>query len=151
LYYLADTIASPNVQVIPQFRLTNKSQLMFKLDELVAQGAEGLMLHHQGAYYEDGRNANLLKLKKHQDAEATVIAHNLGKGKYKGLLGSMLVELDNGLQFKIGSGFSDIQRQNPPPIGSIITFKYFGFTAKGIPRVASFLRVKRIAVGSQKQ
>jgi len=149
LYYLADTIASPNVQVLPQFRLTNQSQLMGKLDELVSQGAEGLMLHHQAAYYEDGRSANLLKLKKHQDAEAKVIAHIAGKGKYQDLLGSILVELDNGLQFKIGSGFSDIQRQAPPPIGTIITFKYYGLTAKGIPRFASFLRVKPVAVNSR--
>lgn len=142
LYYLADTIASPNVQVIPQFRLTNQSQLMGKLDELVLKGAEGLMLHHRAAYYQDGRSTNLLKLKKHQDAEARVIAHIPGKGKYQGLLGSMLVELDSGLQFKIGSGFSDIQRQEPPPIGAIVTFKYYGLTAKGIPRFASFLRIK---------
>lgn len=142
LYYLADTIASPNVQVIPQFRLTNQSQLMGKLDELVSQGAEGLMLHHQAAYYQDGRSTNLLKLKKYQDAEARVIAHITGKGKYQGLLGSMLVEIDSGIQFKIGSGFSDIQRQEPPPIGAIVTFKYYGLTAKGIPRFASFLRIK---------
>jgi DNA ligase-1 len=58
------------------------------------------------------------------------------------MLGSLLVELDSGLQFKIGSGFSDLQRQNPPQINTIITFKYYGLTARGIPRFASFLRVK---------
>jgi len=146
LYYLADTIASPNVQVIPQFKLANQSQLIDKLDELVAQGAEGLMLHHNAAHYQDGRSEYLLKLKKHQDAEAIVIAHLPGKGKYKNMLGSLLVELDNGLQFKIGSGFSDMQRQAPPSIGTTITFKYYGLTAKGVPRFASFLRIKPAAV-----
>nr|WP_252732011.1 DNA ligase [Paraglaciecola arctica] len=142
LYEVADTIASPNVKVIPQFKLETHQQLTEKLDFLVANGAEGLMLHHQRAYYEQGRSNNLLKLKKHQDAEATVIAHLPGQGKYQGMLGSMLVELDSGIQFKIGSGFSDVQRQNPPPIGSVVTFKYYGLTAKGIPRFASFLRNK---------
>tara|TARA_R110002167_G_scaffold162758_2_gene359328 strand:- start:273 stop:1151 length:879 start_codon:yes stop_codon:yes gene_type:complete len=142
MYSLADTIASHNVQVIPQFKLANRNQLMLKLDELVAQGAEGLMLHHKAAYYEDGRSTKLLKLKKHQDTEARVIAHLPGKGKYQNMLGSLLVELDNGLQFKIGSGFSDIQRQAPPAIGTTITFKYYGLTEKGIPRFASFLRIK---------
>jgi DNA ligase-1 len=142
MYSLADTFASTNVQVIPQFKLANRNQLMLKLDELVAQGAEGLMLHHKAAYYEDGRTTKLLKLKKHQDAEARVIAHLSGKGKYQNMLGSLLVELDNGLQFKIGSGFSDIQRQAPPAIGTVITFKYYGLTEKGIPRFASFLRIK---------
>jgi DNA ligase-1 len=142
LQVLTDAVASPYLQVVPQFKLANKSQLMHKLDELVALGAEGLMLHHQAAYYEDGRSANLLKLKKFQDAEARVIAHIAGKGKYTNILGSLLVELDNGLKFKIGSGFSDEQRAEPPPIGAVITFKYYGLTARGIPRFASFLRIK---------
>jgi DNA ligase-1 len=142
LKVLVHAVATPHLQVIPQFKLADQNQLMLKLDELVAQGAEGLMLHYQEAYYQDGRSENLLKLKKHQDAEATVIAHISGKGKYKSMLGSLLVELENDLQFKIGSGFSDMQRRNPPPIGTIITFKYFGLTARGIPRFASFLRIK---------
>lgn len=146
MYYLADTIASSNVQVIPHFKLSNHRQLIKKLDEIVAQGSEGLMLHHQGAFYQDGRSAKLLKLKKHQDAEARVIAHLPGKGKYQNMLGSLRVELDSGKQFKIGSGFSDKQRKEPPAIGSIITFKYYGFTAKGIPRFASFLRVKHSTI-----
>ena len=145
LQYLVDKVASPYLQLIPQFRLTDHAQLMANLDEVVAQGAEGLMLHHQDAYYQDGRSADLLKLKKYQDAEAKVIAHILGKGKYQSMLGSLLVELDNGLQFKIGSGFSDLQRLDPPQVGTIITFKHYGLTARGIPRFASFLRVKPMA------
>jgi DNA ligase-1 len=149
---VVETIASPYLQVIPQFKLADQNQLMLKLDTLVTQGAEGLMLNHQAAYYQDGRSANLLKLKKHQDAEARVIAHNPGKGKYKNMMGSLLVEfdkLDNGLQFKIGSGFSDMQRQSPPSIGTIITFKYYGLTARGIPRFASFLRIKPTALNKK--
>jgi DNA ligase-1 len=144
LRLLVNVIASPYLQVIPQFKLANKSELMQKLDELVEQGAEGLMLNHHNAYYQDGRSASLLKLKKHQDAEARVIEHIPGKGKYKNMLGSLLVELDSGLQFKIGSGFSDLQRQEPPQINTVITFKYYGLTARGIPRFASFLRVKTV-------
>ena len=145
LRLLVDVIASPYLQVIPQSKLANKSELMQKLDELVEQGAEGLMLNHHNAYYQDGRSASLLKLKKHQDAEARVIKHIPGKGKYKNMLGSLLVELDSGLQFKIGSGFSDLQRQAPPQINTVITFKYYGLTARGIPRFASFLRIKPVA------
>lgn len=139
---IVDDSTNPYLFVIPHFKLNTKDQLMAKLHELVAQGAEGLMLHHQRATYQNGRSANLLKLKKHQDSEATVVAHLPGKGKYLGMLGAILVELDSGLQFKIGSGFSDLQRRNPPQIGTTITFKYYGYTAKGIPRFAVFLRVK---------
>ncbi len=142
LQRLVNTVTNPYLQIIPQFKLANKDELMRKLDELVEQGAEGLMLNHDDAYYQDGRSASLLKLKKHQDAEARVIGHIPGKGKYKKMLGSLLVELDNGLQFKIGTGFSNSQRLEPPQIDRVITFKYYGFTARGIPRFASFLRIK---------
>jgi DNA ligase-1 len=145
LQHVVDSVTSPYLVVIPQFKLANHTQLKAKLEEVVAQGAEGLMLHHQDAHYQNGRSADLLKLKKYQDAEARVIAHIIGKGKYNSMLGSLLVEMDNGLQFKIGSGFSDLQRLDPPPIGTMITFKYYGLTARGIPRFASFLRVKPVA------
>ena len=115
---------------------------MHRLDEVVAAGGEGLMLHLGSSTYKNYRSDDLLKLKKHSDAEAVVIRHIDGKGKYKGLMGSVLVETDDGKQFKIGSGFSDAERRNPPAIGATITFKYFGFTNNGIPRFASFLRVR---------
>src|SRR5690606_20770838 len=123
-------------------RLDNQQQLTDRLDKLVAEGSEGLMLHHQNAIYQNGRSNNLLKLKKYQDAEAMVIDQLPGKGKYSHMLGALLVELEDGTQFKIGTGFSVLQRQNPPPIGSVITFKYYGKTAKGLPRFASFRRVR---------
>jgi DNA ligase-1 len=139
-------IDSAYLAVIPQFRINSQSELMLKLDKMVAAGAEGLMLHHQDAYYQTKRNPKLLKLKKYQDAEATVVAHIAGKGKYQDMMGSLLVELESGIQFKIGSGFSDIQRLNPPPISSVVTFKFYGITANNIPRFASFVRIKTTVV-----
>ena len=51
-------------------------------------------------------------------------------------------QIANGVKFKIGSGFSDRDRANPPKIGSIITYKYQNLTAKGVPRFPVFLRVR---------
>jgi DNA ligase-1 len=133
---------SPYLELITQYKLTDKRALMDKLDDVAALDGEGLMLHHQDATYTPKRSPHLLKLKKYQDAEATVIGHLPGKGKYQGLLGSLLVQLAGGEKFKIGSGLSDQQRQHPPPVGTIITFKYYGKTARGIPRFASFMRVR---------
>ena len=56
------------------------------------------------------------------------------------MLGALLVENGDGLRFRIGTGFKDKDRKNPPPIGTVITYKYFGKTNKGLPRFASFLR-----------
>ena len=53
------------------------------------------------------------------------------------------VKTNEGIIFKIGSGFSDKERYTPPAIGSIITFKYNGKTRAGIPRFARFYRVRQ--------
>ena len=136
-------INAPHIQLVEQFKVSSHKVLMKKLDEVVEQGGEGLMLHLASSLYKSGRSDDLLKLKKHFDAEAVVIAHLPGKGKYEGLLGSMLVETPEKIRFKIGTGFSDEERKNPPAIGSVITYKYFGLTKKGVPRFASFMRVRK--------
>jgi len=140
---LVKQLAIPHLKVIDQYRLENSKALDDKLNEVIAKGAEGLMLHRADALYQSGRSNILLKVKKHQDAEAKVIQHLAGKGKFTGLLGSVVVEDETGQQFKIGTGFNLQQRQNPPAIGAVITYKYFGRTKKGLPRFASFLRVRK--------
>ena len=81
-------------------------------------------------------------MKKYQDAEAVVIEHLPGKGKYNGLLGAIKVKTPEGITFKIGSGFTDHQREHAPEVGSVITYKYIGKTQRGVPRFASFLRIR---------
>jgi len=133
---------SPYLKVIEQKKVDNNKALQQLLDDIVKMKGEGLMLHHQDALYQVKRNRDLMKLKKFEDAEATVIAHLPGKGKFEGMLGSILVETETGVRFKIGSGFSDQERQNPPPIGSTITYKFTGKTSNNIPRFASFMRIR---------
>lgn len=126
---------------VPQLRIINDHELLqTRLDEMVAMGGEGLMLHRADALYHGGRSDDLLKVKSYADAEAIVIGHLPGKGKYSGMLGALIVETPQGLRFRIGSGFSDQERADPPAVGSQITYKYFGKTSKGTPRFASFLR-----------
>lgn len=139
---LINKTTSPYLDRIKQFKLKTHEQLDIKLNEVIANKGEGLMLHLGSAYYHAGRTANIMKLKKHQDAEAKIIAHISGKGKYRGKLGAIKVEIANGIIFKIGSGFTDQERSNPPPIGSTITFKYNGLTKAGIPRFARFWRIR---------
>lgn len=133
---------SPYLTMIKQFKVTNPTELAIKLNTISENKGEGLMLHLGSAYYHVGRTANIMKLKKHQDSEAEVIAHLAGKGKYQGMLGAIRVKMADGVTFKIGSGFSDYERANPPPIGSIITFQYNGTTLAGIPRFARFYRIR---------
>jgi DNA ligase-1 len=134
--------ALPHLQMVAQYRVKDHASLMRDLEQVVAQGGEGLMLHHGKSRYHAARSDDLLKLKTYDDAEAVVIAHLPGKGKYSGMMGALLVETAEGRRFKIGTGFTDVLRADPPPPGTLITYKYFGVTHKNIPRFASFLRVR---------
>ena len=137
------TTDKPHLEFVPQYRIASHEALMDKLTDAVKAGAEGLMLHHEQASYRTGRRDDLLKVKRHEDAEARVVSYVPGKGKYRGMMGSLLLEMPDGTRFKIGSGFSDVERQNPPPIGALVTYKHFGKTKYGKPKFASFLRVRR--------
>lgn len=130
----------PYLEVIEQFRLDSNKTLMNRLDDIARQGGEGLMLHRQNSFYHGGRSDDLLKVKPFEDAEAIVIGYKPGKGKNTGLMGAIKVRMDNGKEFYIGSGFTQQQRKNPPLIGSLVTYRYQGFTQAGIPRFAVFVR-----------
>lgn len=134
---------SPYLNLVHQYRLSDEPTLLKKLNQITTAGGEGLMLHRANAFYRAGRNDDLLKVKPYYEAEATVVAYIPGKGKYSGMLGSIVVKTPQGLQFRIGSGFTDAQRRTPPPLGSTITYTYHGKTKKGIPRFASFLRIRK--------
>lgn len=144
--YLASAPTMP-ISLIKHEPIASEKQLFKHLQELSEQGAEGLVLRKVTAPYERTRSPNALKLKLYEDAECKVVAHNAGKGKYAGKLGSLTCEqiAENGtkrtLRFKIGSGFSDTERQSPPPLGSIITYKFYGTTKNGFPRFAVFHRI----------
>ena len=71
-----------------------------------------------------------------------MLAHLPGKGKYAGKLGALLVEALDGMRFKLGTGFTDAERETPPKIGSTITFTYRDKTKYGNQKFASFLRVR---------
>jgi DNA ligase-1 len=139
---LTKKVNSPYLSMIKQFKITTLAQLDKTLNKVTKNNGEGLMLHLDSAYYHVGRTDNIMKLKKHDDAEAVVIAHIEGKGKYQGILGAIQVKTDEGIIFKIGSGFTDKERHQPPAIGSLITFKYNGKTQAGIPRFARYFRIR---------
>lgn len=130
------------LRIIHQFKLADEAQLLAELQRIVSLGGEGLMLHRGASLYRGVRSNDLLKLKTYEDAEAIVLAHLPGRGKYDGMLGSLLVETPDGIRFKLGTGFRDAERVNPPPIGSLVTYKFFGKTRNNVPRFASFLRVR---------
>jgi DNA ligase-1 len=132
----------PQLVAVEQFRVADRAALKRKLDEFVRGGGEGLMLHLADAPYVTGRSDVLLKLKPVQDTEAVVVEHIPGKGKYIGMMGALRVKTPEGKLFLIGTGFTDQVRKNPPPVGTTITYTYRGLSKTGLPRFASYLRVR---------
>ncbi|AQW85739.1 DNA ligase [Campylobacter pinnipediorum subsp. caledonicus] len=132
-----------HIKLIPQKLITSKKELDSFLDEIVSSEGEGVVIRDPNSIYIKSRSNLNLKYKRFIDSECKVISINKGSGKYKDLMGSITCELSNKIRFKIGSGFSDYIRKNPPKIGSIITFKYQNLTKNGIPRFATFLRVRK--------
>lgn len=139
---LVDKSNSPYLKMIKQQKIASHQALQEKLDKVINAGGEGLMLHHINAYYQVKRSQDLMKLKRYDDAEALVLEHLAGKGKHIGRMGALVVKTDEGIIFKIGTGFSDAERDSPPKIGDTITYQYIGKTKNGVPRFASYLRIR---------
>jgi len=142
LVHLVNSLESDHIKYIEHTPIKDEQELFGYLDTVDGAKGEGLMLRKICSRYQAGRSSDLLKLKKHQDAEAIVIGYKVGNGKYKGKMGALLVQLESGKQFYIGSGFSDEIRMNPPGVGSKITFRYNGYTNNGVPKFARYIRDK---------
>ena len=139
---LVTQAALPHLQRIAQHHFIDRAELEARLDALVASGGEGLMLHYATGLYRAGRTDTLLKYKRWNDSEARVVGYRPGKGKYDGMVGALLVEDAHGRHFALGSGLRDTDRARPPAVGTLVTFRYNGLTAKGTPRFARFQRVR---------
>lgn len=131
---------SPFAEIHTHERCRGTDHLREELARVEALGGEGLMLRQPGSRYEAGRSPTLLKVKTFHDAEARVVEHLPGTGRHKGRLGALMVELPDGTSFAIGTGLSDAQRERPPAIGSVVTFRYQELSDRGVPRFPSFVR-----------
>ena len=144
-----------NLIIIKQIKMRDNAQFLKFTESIIAKGGEGAVVREPNTPYERKRSKNALKFKKFKDAECEVIAINKGSGKYVKFAGSLTCKVlggkdaeekagepKSGTIFKIGSGLSDEKRQNPPKIGSIITYKFQNLTANGKPRFPIFLRVR---------
>ncbi len=139
---IIDAANFAQLKLVEQFRAPDRITLKRKLNEVVKAGGEGLMLHLADAPYITGRSNVLLKLKPALDTEAVVVKHIAGKGKYVGMMGALTVKTPDDIIFNIGTGFSDAERRNPPLVGSTITYVYRDLTKNGVPRFASYLRIR---------
>lgn len=129
------------IKRIPQISIENKEHLQKFLDDVIAKSGEGVVARDGSLLYYSGRTKSAMKIKRYLDAECEVVGFTEAKGKFEGLVGSLLCKKDE-IIFKIGSGLSNQERKNPPKIGTMIQFKYYGLTKNGIPRFPVYMRVR---------
>ncbi len=139
---LVRQLNQPWVLAVTQERVSSHAELMTRLDRLVKAGGEGLMLRRGDSFYRAERSDDLLKVKTHEDAEARVLQHLPGQGRHMGRMGALLVETQGGVRFRLGTGFTDAQRERPPAVGDWVTFRFRGVNQSGVPRFASFVRLR---------
>jgi DNA ligase-1 len=139
--YVED-IAPPYAEWLPHEPCRSVEHLRTELARVEGLGGEGLMLRKPGSRYEPGRSHTLLKVKSFKDDEARVVGHVAGAGRHKGRLGALEVELRDGTRFSVGTGLSDAERESPPTVGTIITFRYQELSNDGVPRFPSYVGVR---------
>lgn len=125
---------------VAQTPVADHAALQSHLLKTVEDGGEGLVLHRADALWQPGRSDALRKLKQVPDDDARVVAHVPGNGRNVGRLGALLLEMPGGQRFALGTGFTDAQRESPPPVGAVVTYRYRDRTTAGLPRFASYLR-----------
>ena len=131
--------APPHARWLEHVKCKGIDHLKDELTRVESLGGEGLMLRQPNSKYAIGRSNTLLKVKTFHDAEATVIDHAAGTGKHKGRLGALVCKLSDGTTFNVGTGFSDAEREDPPEIGAVITFRYQELSNDGVPRFPSYV------------
>ena len=142
---IASMVASAHVQwlqAVTHQRIADQAALQVHLKKIASEGGEGLVLHRADALWQPGRSDAVRKLKLQPDEEAKVVALIAGKGRHEGHMGALLVEMANGQRFALGTGFTDAQRADPPAVGTWVTYRYRDRTPAGLPKFASFLRVR---------
>ncbi|KAJ3111367.1 hypothetical protein HDU96_005756 [Phlyctochytrium bullatum] len=139
---LLDKANMKHVLLVKHEECKGKDHLYDRLKEVEGKGGEGLMLRKPKSLYEFKRSSTLLKVKSFYDAEAIVIGHEKGSGKNSAVMGALRVKMASGKTFKIGSGFTDKERANPPKLGAIVTYKFQELSESGIPRFPTFVGVR---------
>jgi DNA ligase-1 len=128
-----------NCEPVTQYKISDVSDLTDYLEVVVKLGGEGLMIRHPGSYWVPSRSQFLLKYKPYIDDMGLVVGWEPGKGKYEGMVGSLVIEWC-GRRFQL-SGFSDQERKiGHFKIGERVEFRYRELSDGGLPKEARYQR-----------
>ncbi|MDC0933551.1 DNA ligase [Arcobacteraceae bacterium] len=131
------------IKILPQILIRNIEHQKNYLKEVESKNGEGIVVRDSNVLYINKRTSKALKVKSFKDTECKIVGFTEGNGKYLNKVGAIICQLSSQITFKIGSGMDDKFRNNPPKIGTIVTFKYQNFTKYGKPRFPIYLRIRK--------
>lgn len=110
-----------------------------ELERVEGLSGEGLMLRQAKSEYIGSRSTTLLKVKTFYDAEAKVIGYKGGQGRHRNRVGALELITPEGVTFFAGTGLSDAERENPPAVGTLVTYRFQELTDAGVPRFPTYV------------
>lgn len=129
------------------------SQVVYDTEECIdlytrwrTLGYEGAIVKCPNTRYLKKRHYGWMKLKGEETADCEVVGYFEGEGKYSGALGGLIVDF-NGVQVRVGGGFTDEQRQHlwgarADLTGKIAECEYHEITEHGAMRHPRFVRFR---------
>ena len=143
------------VVLVPTTRIYDPTheQVMQLCHDFVALGFEGAMAKDSQRGYVFKRGDNILKVKLFKDADARIVGFYEGKGKLKGNLGGVIIQTDDGIRSKCGSGFAHVADPKKPGqvlrqdiwgdqegwLNAVVQVQYFEKTKDGSLRFPVFI------------
>lgn len=133
-----------NIEIVKQTITKGKKFDETLFNNIIKSGGEGLMYRDPISLYITKRTRKLLKYKKENCEFGKVIGYKEGNNKYKGMIGSLLIETkieDEYKKFYIG-GLTDEERSikyyETKLLNNFIYYSFMGLTKFGVPRLAVY-------------
>ncbi len=134
----------PRVYVLPHKIVGCMGDMAGEYERILCSGGEGIMFRNPHMKYEFKRSGNLLKWKASIDGTGTVSGMQPGEGKHEGKMGALFIDAlyeGKALSFKVGTGFSDEQREAKYPVGTVIRWRGMELTDDDSVRFPVFMCV----------
>lgn len=147
------TFMTSKLKPVPSYRVYSMKEAQAIADEFISEGGEGAVIKKRDAIWQDGTSKDMVKIKEVYDADLYCIGIKEGKGKYKGKIGSLILQTSCGrLEVDCGSGLTDLDRKKSPEefIGKIIEIQYNKFIQSKKDKPASLYLPRFVEVREDK-
>ena len=147
------TFMTSKLKPVPSYRVYSMKEAQAIADEFISEGGEGAVIKKRDAIWQDGTSKDMIKIKEVYDADLYCIGVKEGKGKYKGKIGSLILQTSCGrIEVDCGSGLTDSDRKKSPEefIGKIIEIQYNKFIQSKKDKPASLYLPRFVEVREDK-